>query len=285
MGAQVLTPEELGALLTRECQPLHVLDPQDMRICYQNRASIDLFGPLADFGSLLALRDTVAPGGALPLHGLYRLRSRQGARLFFLEHMEREGWVVHRLSDVSALGPELEDLARDLPNDPQTRALSAGAFLYALAREMSRRERGRQSFQLLRLDLGGTPWPKGRHGRDAIDYALTMAAEIVLASVREADVLGRCEATVLTLILPETDAQGAERVAERLRGLLLRAPLQVAGGSLALSVEVGWAEPRPGDTPQQLLQRALEAQARTTEVEQAIATGSEVPGGSSDAGI
>lgn len=49
------------------------------------------------------------------------------------------------------------------------------------------------------------------------DSVMREVASVIRRSLRDMDLAGRCEGGVLAVMLPETDARGAERVAERIR--------------------------------------------------------------------
>jgi predicted signal transduction protein with EAL and GGDEF domain len=75
--------------------------------------------------------------------------------------------------------------------------------------------------------------------------------------VREVDTVARYGGEEFVVVLPETDAAGAARAAERLVGLIRAAPFRVDGDlALTVTASVGAAVfPEHGRTPSDLLRR------------------------------
>ena len=80
------------------------------------------------------------------------------------------------------------------------------------------------------------------YGHGSGDSVLRQVAALVSRSVRVGDVVGRYGGEEFMVILPDTDAEGARRVAERLRATVMRSPLRIAGGEdLQATVSIGIA--------------------------------------------
>ena len=80
------------------------------------------------------------------------------------------------------------------------------------------------------------------YGHASGDSVLRQVAALVSRSVRVGDVVGRYGGEEFMVILPDTDAEGARRVAERLRATVMRSPLRIAGGEdLQATVSIGIA--------------------------------------------
>jgi hypothetical protein len=114
--------------------------------------------------------------------------------------------------------------------------LDAASAHYLLDRLVAEGVRYGRSFAVVRLQLPP----------EDVEGALPRLA----AGLREADVLARMDRDELIALLPETDAAGAVRAAERLRDVVRDVPV-LAGAA-------HWV----GDTPRDLLGRARWARAR-----------------------
>jgi two-component system cell cycle response regulator len=97
------------------------------------------------------------------------------------------------------------------------------------------------------------------HGHDAGDAVLREFANRVRAAVRGADLACRYGGEEFVLVMPDTSAEMAAGVAERLRAIVEREPFRVPGTDVFLSVtaSLGLASMLPaGDSPDALLKRA-----------------------------
>ena len=97
----------------------------------------------------------------------------------------------------------------------------------------------------------------GRHGADAI--LVELARQLRLA-VRTADIPYQIGEDEFAVILPESEAGGAELLATRV-ARAVAAPLPADDGS-AVRVSVGVSDLRPGDHEADLVRRAQDALAR-----------------------
>jgi len=70
---------------------------------------------------------------------------------------------------------------------------------------------------------------------------LQLIAENCQRNIREVDILGRYNNNELVIILPETDLQGANRLAERVYRKMTNNPLQTEYGSVQASIKIGIA--------------------------------------------
>ncbi len=251
------TADEVAEALSAATEdPLHVLEPSSLTIRYQNAASMQLFGRLADQSSLNALQQPLPEEFQFPLRDILRLNTREGPRAYLLKSRERDGWLVQILKDVSDLELQLDDLCRGVQLDPVSQTLNRRALLYALVREMARAERSGEALHYLVIDLPGLDEIDAKHGGDAVNQVIATVAGLLRSTLRQTDVIGRCERDRLALILPCTDAAGAAWVAERSLQLVEAAPLRFADAELHIGLKTGFAQFRSGDTPEDMALRA-----------------------------
>ena len=80
------------------------------------------------------------------------------------------------------------------------------------------------------------------YGHASGDAVLRQLAELVSASIRAGDLVGRYGGEEFMIILPDTDTDDARQVAERLRGVVMRTSLQIAAGrEVRTTVSIGIA--------------------------------------------
>jgi two-component system cell cycle response regulator len=96
------------------------------------------------------------------------------------------------------------------------------------------------------------------HGHQAGDEVLTAVAATLSHHLRAEDHLGRLGGEEFLVVLPDTDADAAARVTEKLRGEVAATAVEHHGHHLAVTVSIGMAT-WDGEAPQRLLHRADEA--------------------------
>jgi diguanylate cyclase (GGDEF)-like protein len=95
-----------------------------------------------------------------------------------------------------------------------------------------------------------------RFGHDVGDRVLVVVAERLRAAIRGDDVLVRYGGEEFLALLPQSDADTAREVGERMRGKLQEHPIHAADQRLELRVSVGVTQYRPGETPETFVRRA-----------------------------
>jgi len=96
-----------------------------------------------------------------------------------------------------------------------------------------------------------------RHGHSVGDDALRIMTHVCRSASRTSDVLARYGGEELVLLLADVDVGAAHRVMERIRSGLAETPIPVAsGGSFNVSVSIGLAEYRAGESIDDMLRRA-----------------------------
>jgi diguanylate cyclase (GGDEF)-like protein len=95
------------------------------------------------------------------------------------------------------------------------------------------------------------------HGHDAGTRLLRQLAHAIQRELRASDVPARYGGDEFIVLLPETPAQGALDVAERIRKVISATPLALEGRTVACSVSIGLAcFPEDGRTLDTLAARA-----------------------------
>ena len=149
-----------------------------------------------------------------------------------LETLLRRVSEVHRLRRLAGL-------------DELTGVANRRAFHEAAERELARRGRSGEPLSLIMLDLDGLKRLNDTHGHAAGDEAIVAAARAFGGELRGSDVLARLGGDEFAVLLPETDADGARFVAERLRVALEREV--VAGAALRTSAGVATLDGAGGE--------------------------------------
>jgi diguanylate cyclase (GGDEF)-like protein len=127
-----------------------------------------------------------------------------------------------------------------------------------LRRETKRASRSGRPLSLLFLDLDDFKTVNDRHGHLCGSRTLVEAADVIRSSARETDIVARFGGDEFSLVLPDTGAQGAFAVGERIRSrVAMHAFLASEGLSIRLTVSVGVATlPDAASGAEELVQAA-----------------------------
>jgi diguanylate cyclase (GGDEF)-like protein len=123
--------------------------------------------------------------------------------------------------------------------DALTGLYNRGAFFAAVEREIKRVERSGRGFCLVMMDLDDLKPVNDTFGHPAGDQLLRAITEVVLRTVRATDLAGRYGGDEFVVLLPETDADGAFVVAEKLRRDISGLAIRVQERAVRTSVSLG----------------------------------------------
>jgi diguanylate cyclase (GGDEF)-like protein len=152
------------------------------------------------------------------------------------------------------------DLARQARTDALTGCANRRHFLTVLAAEKRRWERYARPFSLLSLDIDHFKEVNDRYGHPAGDQVLRHFVEVVKASLRPCDLVGRMGGEEFAALLPETKGEDAAGIAERVRSAVEGSPVLFLQTSISVTVSIGVSEWRgESDTLDDLLGRGDKA--------------------------
>jgi diguanylate cyclase (GGDEF)-like protein len=136
--------------------------------------------------------------------------------------------------------------------DVVTGAINRRHFFELAEHEISVAIRYHQPLSLILFDIDHFKQANDIHGHHAGDELLKRAATVGQEHVRISDIFARYGGDEFVVLLPHTTSAEAAVVAERMR-------LAIAGGSVAMTISIGIADFRAGDTLDGLIHRADEA--------------------------
>lgn len=173
---------------------------------------------------------------------LLRLEKLQ-RRQFALLHDERD--QNRQLLKEIAHRELLEEQLRRVAERDSLTGLNSRRHFMKLADAMLQVSREDQTpFSLFMIDVDHFKRINDTWGHSQGDWVLTQIAEICTQALRPTDVIGRFGGEEFVVALPDTDAEQAMIVAERLRKKVAALPLEEAMRELQLSITIGIAVAR-----------------------------------------
>ncbi|MGH3034718.1 MAG: diguanylate cyclase [Gaiellaceae bacterium] len=183
-----------------------------------------------------------------------------GENEFGAEAHELAHWLGSQAS-VALENARLHRLVeRQASTDGLTELSNRRHFEESLEGEISRTERFGGSLALIVADLDDFKQVNDRFGHQAGDDVLRTFAAVLRETVREIDLPARYGGEEFAVLLPQTDLEGAERLAERLRVALAARPLAVRPDQLVtVTASFGVAAFPKASTPAALFAAADKA--------------------------
>lgn len=127
-------------------------------------------------------------------------------------------------------------------HDPLTGVLNGRAFAQSCEGLVRLAARHRASYAVLFIDLDHFKRVNDHYGHDAGDAVLKAVAGILRCRVRDSDLVGRVGGEEFVVFLPDTDTQGALRLADELRRGIEECRPQVGEGvRLGVTASIGVA--------------------------------------------
>jgi len=128
------------------------------------------------------------------------------------------------------LADRVADTWRLATVDPLTGIANRQAVLTRLADELARASRYQRPLAVVMVDLDHFKRLNDAHGHEAGDVVLRQVARRLAANLRAVDLAGRFGGEEFLMILPETDADAAASLAEKLRRAVAGAPIRLPEG-------------------------------------------------------
>jgi diguanylate cyclase (GGDEF)-like protein len=172
------------------------------------------------------------------LVGLLALGEKASGRGYVAEEIELLDLVSHHVATVF----ENARLFESATYEGLTGLLRREAILEQLQRELARAQRYDRPLTVGLADLDHFKEVNDRWGHLAGDALLKRVAQAMSGVVRGSDAIGRYGGEEFLLVLPETPLAAARVVAEKMRGVVAEARVQMEDGAMAeVTVSIGLA--------------------------------------------
>jgi len=149
----------------------------------------------------------------------------------------------YAVRDLIELEHEKCDLFELATIDPLTKALNRRAFMRFSERELARFKRDNSHLSALMLDIDHFKQVNDVHGHAAGDKVLSKMVSIASSVLRQEDLIGRLGGEEFAIVLVDSNAEAAARVADRIRLAIKQVKFPSETGPFNVSVSIGVSEP------------------------------------------
>ncbi|MGD0959839.1 MAG: GGDEF domain-containing protein [Methylomonas sp.] len=185
------------------------------------------------------------------------------------EQLEREyiqgdlRFLTQKIRDMEMESTELKlklDIAQQHAiRDPLTDLPNRLAFDNRLKDEIARWQRNAQALSMLVWDIDFFKLINDNYGHKTGDKALVAIARLLEEHSRKTDFVARFGGEEFVMLFPETDAQTAFRVANKLRETIENACFRASGDKISITLSCGISQYLANDTPETFFERADKA--------------------------
>jgi diguanylate cyclase (GGDEF)-like protein/PAS domain S-box-containing protein len=146
--------------------------------------------------------------------------------------------ISQRVEAEIQLNEEMEKFAN---TDALTGAANRREFFDMLDRELKRIGRTEEDVAMLLIDIDHFRKVNEQHGTEVGDILLVEVAKVIKSCLRDTDLLSRLGGEEFGVLLPDTSAQGAYWVAERIRTAVLKSEVMIGSDQppVSCSVSIG----------------------------------------------
>lgn len=192
------------------------------------------------------------------------MRERVLGCLFLQDCAEPREWSIDDMSVIGSLADNLsvaienaelhQEIARQAVTDGLTGVANRRSFNESFSREFERARRYNEPLSLAIIDLDFLKKINDTYGHKAGDDAIASIGKLLKQSSRVSDVAARYGGEEFCLLLPNTETDMAEQLAERIRRKINEAHIEGPG---TISASIGVAcYPSHADDPDLLFQKA-----------------------------
>ena len=172
------------------------------------------------------------------------------------------GEVDSLRQELQAIRERLEVAERSADQDQLLPVFNRRAFVRQLTRHISLADRYGTPSSLIYFDLNNFKLVNDAHGHAGGDEALRQFASVLVANVRETDIVGRLGGDEFAVLLSHADQTQAHRKADQLAEQVRTTPAIWNGKPIPLSFAYGAFELNADDNPETAMARADEAMYR-----------------------
>lgn len=151
---------------------------------------------------------------------------------------------------------EVSRLHHKASTDQLTGLTNFSSLMEKLEQQIRKAGERKQTLCVLMADLDFFKKVNDTYGHLAGDIVLRHTAERIQAAVRDFDIVGRFGGEEFTIVLQNTDIDLAKVIAERIRNEIAATPMHIKGVNINITISLGGAMMKQGETSEALLDRA-----------------------------
>ncbi len=181
-----------------------------------------------------------------------------------LKHIEQEKENVNKeLSEYKVKEQELAKLKKELEKykmesvtDPLTGLFNRKFMVKKLDEEIERSKRYKSKFSVIFLDIDNFKKINDVYGHIVGDFVLKYLANIIKSELRKVDYAFRYGGEEMVVLVSEANLENAVKFANRLLETVRNTVFKYKTEELKITISIGVAEYKPGETIEQLIERA-----------------------------
>lgn len=154
--------------------------------------------------------------------------------------------ALYDYREIEAMQQRLESLST---TDPLTGLYQRRVFDEMAAKEFTRRSRTASALAVLLIEIDGFAHLLDTQGQDMADAALMHIAQLFFNAFRQADVIAKYSSERFAVLLPNTELEGAQIIANRVRELTQSRPVRLTSGdTIDITISIGLSSAKETDS-------------------------------------
>ncbi|MGS2719289.1 GGDEF domain-containing protein [Paraglaciecola aestuariivivens] len=153
-----------------------------------------------------------------------------------------------------------ERLQKEANHDHLTGLLNRRSFSIFVNKSWALSKRYGHQMSIITYDIDNFKLVNDDYGHDVGDKALRHVSQLIQENTRESDCVARLGGEEFVVMLPQTNKHDAKSLADKIRLLIEKSPLDLEAGTLALTVSAGISEfVKTDDSIDDILKRSDQA--------------------------
>ena len=167
--------------------------------------------------------------------------------------------ILSTIIDITARKKLEQELLHSSKYDYLTGVYNRAYFVDCFDTELIRAKRYRNDLSMIMIDADNFKSVNDIHGHIVGDQVLKWLCSVIGTSLRQTDVLGRIGGEEFAVLLPETGADGATKLAERIRASVEEAKFTSKSVSMNMTISLGVSSLTDQDDGDSLFKRSDDA--------------------------